>query len=219
MKAKYWLFNYCIGLSLLCGCTALVTKEHHSNTNGLQKIHSGKEKSFPKSGKKISTTIMGKGGLSSTTMKQVLKKHHSELKDTKIHTIIESYIDECHIEGVNHDIAFAQMCLETDYLKYGGQVSASQNNFAGLGALDGGAKGLKFRSLQDGVRAHVQHLKAYASQEPLKNRCIDPRFRFVKRGSAKTIYELTGKWASDPNYGNKIKNQIIAFYKLQSKNN
>jgi hypothetical protein len=154
----------------------------------------------------------------STVMQQVLKKHHPRLKDTKIHMIVECYIEECHLEGVNHDIAFAQMCLETDYLKYGGQVSASQNNFAGLGALDGGAKGLKFRTLRDGIRAHVQHLKAYGSEESLKNRCIDPRFRLVKRGSAKTIYALAGKWASDPDYGNKIRDRIIAFYKLQNKN-
>jgi hypothetical protein len=195
-----------------------VAKEHHCGAKKIQNTHSENGKSLQKSSKKISATIMGKGGLMSTTMEQILKKHHPKLKDIKIHTIVTSYIEECHLEGVNHDIAFAQMCLETDYLKYGGQVSASQNNFAGLGALDGGAKGLQFRTVHSGVRAHIQHLKAYGSKEPLKNRCIDPRFRLVKRGSAKTIYELAGKWASDLDYGNKIKDRIIAFYKLQGKN-
>jgi hypothetical protein len=210
MKFKYWIL---ISLSL-CGCTALVTKECQCRKDN-PCISFKSKKSNEKTRQMVSALIMGQGGLRESTMRKVLKKENPKLSGSKIHDIVRCYIEECHVEGINHDVAFAQMCLETDYLQYGGQVQAAQNNFAGLGATDDGARGAKFRTLRDGVRAHVQHLKAYASKETLKNSCIDPRFRFVKRGSARTIYDLAGKWASDQYYGKKIRDRMISFYKLQ----
>ncbi len=41
-------------------------------------------------------------------------------------------------EGVRAEVVFAQVCLETGYLSFGGQVSAEQCNFSGLGATDDG---------------------------------------------------------------------------------
>jgi len=158
---------------------------------------------------------MDQGGLTPATMKKVLKQHNPRLGDARIREIVQICLEECRAEGVNHDIAFAQMCLETGYLRFGGQVRAGQNNFCGLGATDGGAAGARFRSVRDGVRAQVQHLKAYASQEPLTNPCVDPRFRHVKRGSARTIYDLAGQWASDRRYGEKLKDRLLLFYRIQ----
>lgn len=115
------------------------------------------------------------------------------------------YVQESKIEGVNHDIAFSQMCLETGFLNFGGVVQPYQNNFCGLGAINKKVSGEKFNSLREGVRAHIQHLKAYASKNPINNTLIDNRFLFVKRGTATIVDDLSGKWASDPEYGNKIK--------------
>jgi hypothetical protein len=215
MKSQYWILKLCIGFSLLSGCTAIMTHEcHHANQSSSNTR--SEKKGLPLNDKrKISAVIVGSGHLRAETMKKVLKMHNPKLSDAKSNAIIQAYIKECRTENINHDIAFTQMCLETNYLKYGGQVHATQNNFAGLGATDNGARGAKFRTLCDGVRAHVQHLKAYASKEMLKNPCIDPRFRFVKRGSARTIYDLAGKWASDRHYGEKIRDRMILFYKLQ----
>jgi len=114
------------------------------------------------------------------------------------------YEEEGRAEGVNPDLAFAQMLLETSYLRYGGQVKGSQNNFAGLGALDGGDKGLVFSSPRLGVRAQVQHLKYYATNLPLAGTPINPRLGLVKRGSAPTAWQLARAWASDPDYGIKL---------------
>jgi hypothetical protein len=63
------------------------------------------------------------------------------------------------------------------------------------------------------VRAHVQHLKGYASEEPLNRELVDPRYRWIKYGSAATIHELTGRWASDREYGNKISAILERLYR------
>jgi len=114
------------------------------------------------------------------------------------------YDEEGRLEGVNPDLAFAQMLVETSFLRFGGKVTGKQNNFAGLGALDGGDQGLVFSSPRAGIRAQIQHLKYYATELPLNGPPINPRLNFVKRGSAPTVYQLSKAWASDPDYGNKL---------------
>jgi hypothetical protein len=114
------------------------------------------------------------------------------------------YEEEGQAEGVNPDLAFAQMLLETSFLRFGGQVRAGQNNFAGLGALDGGDQGLMFPSPRQGIRAQIQHLKYYATTLPLNGEPINPRLGRVKRASAVTAWQLSRSWASDPEYGDKL---------------
>lgn len=122
--------------------------------------------------------------------------------------IAQYYIDEAALENVNHDIAFCQMCVETNYLRFTGVVSRSQNNFAGIGATGGDNPGNSFTTMQEGVRAQIQHLKAYASRERLRSKNVDPRFEKVKRGSASFVVQLAGKWAADPQYGIKIRAKL-----------
>ena len=122
-------------------------------------------------------------------------------------------------EGINPDVIFAQAMIETGWLKFGGQVSGEQCIFAGIGALDSGISGASFNtfgnsSVQMGIRAQVQHLKAYSSRDPLNNECIDPRFSLVRRGSAPFVEDLSGKWASDPLYGRKIRTLLDSLYQL-----
>ena len=114
-------------------------------------------------------------------------------------------IEEAKTEGVRADVLYAQIMLETNYLRFGGDVSASQCNFGGLGATGGGAAGATFPNVRIGLRASVQHLKAYASTDSLVNPCVDPRFQYVNRGCAPSVYDLgNGNWAMDPNYSSKI---------------
>ena len=93
---------------------------------------------------------------------------------------------------------------QTNFLRFGGDVKPSQNNFSGLGAVGGGAEGASFPSARLGVRAQIQHLKAYASTEPLVQELVDPRFNFVTRGIAPLVDQLSGRWAADLQYGTKI---------------
>ncbi len=119
-------------------------------------------------------------------------------------------VEEAKAEGVKAEVLFAQVCVETGNLRFGGRIKSEQCNFGGLGATDSGAPGADFSSYgEDGVRiglrAQVQHLKAYASTEKLNNKCVDPRFSLVKRGSAPLVENLgNGNWASDPTYASKL---------------
>jgi len=118
------------------------------------------------------------------------------------------YIYEAETEGINSDIAFCQMVHETDYLRFTEDVQPGQNNFCGLGATGRGEPGLSFPSVEIGIRAHIQHLKAYANARPLRKKLVDPRFDRVNRAEAPYIEYLTGTWATDPHYGVKLKRKL-----------
>ena len=114
--------------------------------------------------------------------------------------------EEAKAEGVRAEVLFAQAMWETGWLQFGGDVKASQCNFGGLGATGGGAQGATFANVRTGLRAQVQHLKAYASTASLKNTCVDPRFSYVTRGCAPNLEDLNGKWAvPGDNYGQNIR--------------
>lgn len=167
----------------------------------------------------LSLYLMEEGRFAPQDLAAFLLTYNPSLESDFALFIAQVYVEESAQEGVNHDMAFMQMLLETGFLKYGGQVQSNQNNFCGLGALDGGYQGASFSSVLLGVRAHVQHIKAYASVSPLNNPLIDPRFHFVVRGEAEHVYDLAGRWASDPDYGYKIASladRFIAFHKNQS---
>ncbi len=155
-----------------------------------------------------SIPIMGRGRATTEQLIAFFSATHKPFDYSYVRQVIQTYIQESSIEGVNSDVAFCQMCIETNYLRFGGQVQQSQNNFCGLGATDGGARGETFESIRLGVRAHIQHLKAYASTKPLNRRTVDPRFDGVHRGSVVTIQGLSGTWASDPQYGYKIAQKL-----------
>ncbi len=119
--------------------------------------------------------------------------------------------EEAEAEGVKSEVLFAQVILETGGLRFGGDVQVWQCNFGGLGATGNGAAGETFPDVRTGLRAQVQHLKAYASTDPLNNSCVDTRFSYVTRGSAPYVEWLAipknpyGKgWATDPDYGTKL---------------
>lgn len=127
-----------------------------------------------------------------------------------IERFAQIFYEEANAEGVKAEVAFTQSMKETGFLKYGGDVLPNQYNFAGIGAT-GGVHGAKFKDVRTGIRAQIQHLKAYASTSPLKNACVDPRFNFVTRNTAPYV-EWLGKqenpnghgWASAKNYGYDI---------------
>jgi N-acetylmuramoyl-L-alanine amidase len=74
-------------------------------------------------------------------------------------------------------------------------VNRGQNNFAGIGATGGDVRGASFSTPEEGVLAHLQHLYAYATTNPLPTQysLVDPRFHLVQRGSAPTWTALNGK--------------------------
>ncbi|WP_024654799.1 glucosaminidase domain-containing protein [Borrelia hispanica] len=143
-------------------------------------------------------------------------KMNPYLEAEYVKTIAQIYIEEAIIEGINYDIAYAQMLLETGILKFNGIVSKEQHNFSGIGATDNFTKGNSFSNMKEGIRAHIQHLKAYASSQDINSNMVDPRFYFVKRGSAPTIYDLTGKWATDKLYDKKLKKILLGLLEFEN---
>lgn len=127
-----------------------------------------------------------------------------------IEQFAQIFYEEANAEGVKAEVAFTQCMKETGFLKYGGDVLPNQYNFAGIGAT-GGVHGAKFKNVRTGIRAQIQHLKAYASTSPLKNACVDPRFNLVTRNTAPYVEWLGIQenpnghgWASAKNYGYDI---------------
>ena len=134
------------------------------------------------------TAIMGKAQATAQQMALFCRSKNStpQLTSCSLEQLAEMFIEEGEAEGVRGDVAFAQSLHETGYFKFGGIVLPSQNNYAGIGALNGNAAGqaASFPDPRTGVRAQIQHLKAYASTEALVNECVDPRFSLVVRGVA-----------------------------------
>lgn len=147
------------------------------------------------------TEIMGEAHATAQQMALFCRNKNAEPKLTSctLEQLAEIFLEEGKAEGVRGDVAFAQSLHETGYFKFGGIVLPSQNNYAGIGALNGNATGqaATFPDPRTGVRAQIQHLKAYASTEPLVNTCVDPRFSLVTRGSAPYVEWLGA--ADNPN--------------------
>ena len=156
--------------------------------------------------------IMGRGNVSAEKMAGFLLTNNSGADSDFVHNLAGFYVYEAAFEGVNHDIAFIQMCLETGFLRFGGLVQPQWNNFAGLGAIGPEQPGLVFPDVRTGVRAHVQHLKAYGSAEPLNGELVNPRFRYVQRGRAPSYEGLAGTWAADRQYGVKLRDILTRLY-------
>ena len=122
------------------------------------------------------------------------------------------YLEEGAAENIRADGAWAQRCLETGNDTFAGSaVTFDQYNFCGHGVTKNGMRGTIFPDLRTGIRAQIQHLKAYASTQKLKQECVDDRFRYVKRGSSPYFEWLgiqenpkKGGWAAGVGYGGKI---------------
>ncbi|MBO5137453.1 MAG: glucosaminidase domain-containing protein [Spirochaetaceae bacterium] len=127
----------------------------------------------------------------------------------QVNRLANYYVQEAEYEGINSDVAFVQMCLETGFLRFGGLVTADMHNYCGLGAIDEQNPGERFATEQLGVKAHIQHLHAYGTTTTLRGELIDRRYKYVNpRGKAPDIQGLAGTWAADPNYGNKLENLL-----------
>lgn len=157
------------------------------------------------------TKITSKTIATAKQMAAYIKKVNPNVAQSVI-DMVPLYLSEGEMEGIAGDIAFAQSCLETGNFGFNGSaVTLDQNNFCGMGVTSNGMKGNSFKTPQLGIRAQIQHLKAYASTEPLVGECVDPRFKYVTRGCAPYVEWLgmrenpEGKgWASGVGYGEKI---------------
>ncbi|MBR1728130.1 MAG: glucosaminidase domain-containing protein [Selenomonadaceae bacterium] len=159
-----------------------------------------------------SVTILGDPIATQGQMVKYIQKRNSKpLLNCTVRQIVQLYYEEAGRENIRADIAICQALKETGFFGYGGDVDPSQNNYCGLGATGNHEPGLKFDSPQLGVRAHIQHLLAYASTQPPKIALVDPRYTLV-RDFRKDIFgksihwlDLNGRWAvPGTHYGQEI---------------
>ena len=142
-----------------------------------------------------------------------------------IRAFCQIILEEAKIENVKAEVVFCQIMKETGWLQFGGDVKITQFNFGGLGATGNGVSGEVFKDVREGVRAQVQHLKAYASKDDLVNTCVDNRFKYVTRGCAPYVEWLgiqeNGNntpdkkygWAASKNYGFHLCEMITTLLK------
>lgn len=155
--------------------------------------------------------IMGQSKATVEQFRTYVKKVNPKVTDS-VMKLAAIYIAEGEAEGVRGDIAFAQSCLETGNFTFAGSaVSFNQNNFCGLGVTKNDMKGDNFDTPIKGIRAQIQHLKAYASNERLLQTCVDPRFTYVNRNCAEYVEWLGIQenpnhqgWAAGKGYGEQI---------------
>ncbi len=148
-------------------------------------------------GKAYPTDVLAKGGADS------------------IETFCQMYYEEAAAEGVRPEVAFVQTMKETGFLQYGGDASIEQFNFAGLGTTGGGVPGNSYPDVRTGIRAQIQHLKAYATTDALTGECVDDRYEYVQKGSAPYVEWLGQQenpqgvgWATAEQYGYSIVEMI-----------
>lgn len=168
----------------------------------------------------VNTPIMGVSQITQAQAVRYIKNTYKSLGQNlpkkwrddgeTVEKIVKYFWEEGAAEGVRGDVALAQSIHETGMFQFGGDVIPAQYNFAGIGTTGGGVKGNYFKNARIGIRAQIQHLKAYASTKPLNNACVDPRFNYVNRGCAPTIAGLAKTWAYDPGYAKSITKYLNA---------
>ena len=111
-----------------------------------------------------------------------------------IDTFCTIVTEEADAEGVRGEVVFEQ---------------------AILGTTGGGVAGNSFPDVRTGIRAQVQHLKAYASSDELNQVCVDNRFQYVTRESAPYVEWLGiqenpygGGWAAGRSYRYKLRSLL-----------
>ena len=119
------------------------------------------------------------------------------------------FIEEGAAYGVRADIAWAQSLVETGWLIYPdyGQVHWTDNNYAGIGAYDGGVHGFHYVDARTGVRAQMQLLRQYADAEPIDESLgeIVVRAPASKHGSAPSWRVMgNGNWATSTRYADTV---------------
>lgn len=157
------------------------------------------------------TPVMGRSVASASDLAGWFRSTEIESRATvTIDELARYFIEEGVAEGVAGDIAFAQSIVETGYFRFSERVQPEFNNFSGLGAVDSGTSAEMFPDARTGVRAQVQHLRAYAdadvTEATLAHPLVDTRFHLVRPKGRATDWEDFGGgvWATDPDYAGKV---------------
>jgi len=166
-----------------------------------------------------STSFIGYTGITVEQLVKIFEDRNSS-KVEWARRIAPIYIQYGILFNMRADIAWAQMCHETGFLEYTGDVSPDQKNFVGMGATGGGVPGNSFATEELGIIAHYAHLAWYYYPDHVNQYCnatYDPRHfgsTHYKYTGDTTLNHLNGRWAPGATYTDKIilfANQIYDF--------
>jgi hypothetical protein len=163
--------------------------------------------------------IIADGVLSSDSIVSYIQsKNFGVLTPDRIATIVNTYIGEARKEGVNHDIAIAQMCEGTNYLTNRDRLYTY--NYGDLHNIKRPKEKATFQSMEIGIKVHIQQLKYYASPTGLRYPPVDQaRLKRVEknRGKYRTLDQLFPVWVTKNLgvYRNTINNILIEMYNFQ----
>lgn len=153
---------------------------------------------YPEKTKIVNKDILVTEGINEEECTKAIKKILANNKDFDIN-IAKAFFELAPLYDIDPMMAISQSILETGWFKYNGSaVKAEQHNYCGLGVVSNGVTGATFDTIEDGVRAQLQHLYAYGCKDELplsEKTLLDPRFHLVTRGIATYWQQLAGRWA------------------------
>jgi hypothetical protein len=186
--------------------------DRSSPSYSIEQIH--REVNTSNSYRQPSRDVMGEGIVTLNGVKQYIRSRNQRpaLTDRVIEELISTYFRESRDENINHDIAIAQMLYATNFLS---NQRTTTHNYAGLTSTS--RWNGTFRNMSEGVRAHIQHLKGYASTIRPLGQIVDPRYDILVdlgyRGRARTFTDLYRYWSESPNYGYEITRILDDLYR------
>ena len=134
--------------------------------------------------------IIGLGRLQKDAIVAFIRSGNPAVSASVVDSIVNIYIQEATLEDINLNIAIAQMVLATNFLRNDQRTNI--HNYGGL-------SGASFNDRQTGIRAHIQHLKGYATTEAPKTLIVNPRYNILRQngilGTITTRQQLYSTWA------------------------
>jgi hypothetical protein len=185
----------------------------HSNTE-LARLAISSNITAGSAGSGRNNLLEGRGSLDKSKIIAYVKSKNPSVNETFLDSLINTYIQESALENINHDIAIAQMLYATSFLSGGKFVSS--NNYGGL--LELPTWNGVFADMAEGVRAHIQHIKGYASTTMNNRQIVDPRYYLLVNlgylGTVKSVDQLCDRWSTASNgfYKNSIKSILDGLY-------
>ncbi|MCL2441866.1 MAG: glucosaminidase domain-containing protein [Treponema sp.] len=160
-----------------------------------------------------SRLLLGPGSLNVNDIITYIRTQNPVIDQNTIR-LIELYISEALIENINYDIAIAQMLYSTNFLR--NQQRVLTHNYAGFSQTSEW-NGI-FSNMNEGVRAHIQHLKGYSSREPLKTALVAPRYNLIASsgymGLIRDFDDLYSAWTlNSVSYKEGIENILNGLYR------
>ena len=144
----------------------------------------------------IPSYIIGEGTLTTKVVVDYIRRNNPGARN--VEALVDTYISEAKLETINWDIAIAQMCYATDYLR--NQQLINTRNYAGFADTNGVPVRYDFINYVDyGVRAHIQHLAWYANGKLKGTTNVDKRYNVLAAsgllGKVQTLDDLFQYWA------------------------